>query len=99
MKRRGDEESGLRSQNREVMPRGRVNLLNRLKGHPMRPGPTGCVAFWGFLPASVLQHVFDKNSISLGGVLNKNVSNGPDQLPVLDDRAAAHSLDDSAGEA
>ncbi len=98
MKRQG-EESGLRSQNREVMPRGRVNLLSRLKGHPMRPGPTGCVAFWGFSPASVLQHVFDKNSISLGGVLNKNVGNGPDQLPVLDDRAAAHSLNDSAGEA
>ena len=98
MKRQG-EESGLRSQNREMMPRGRGNLLSRLKGHPMRPGPTGCVAFWGFSPASVLQHVFNKNSISLGGVLNKNVSNGPDQLPVLDDRAAAHPLDDSAGEA
>lgn len=61
--------------------------------------PTGCAAFGGFSPVSVLQHVFNKNAISPGRVLNKNVGNGPDQLSILDDWAAAHSLDDSAGEA
>lgn len=87
MKRQG-EESGLRSQNREVMPRGRGNLLSHLKGHPMRPGPTGCVAFWGFSPASVLQHVFNKNSIPTCRILDKNVGYRTDYFSILQDGTA-----------
>ena len=46
----------------------------------------------------MLQHIFNKNAISAGGVLDENVSNGADQLSILNDGASAHSLDDAASQ-
>ena len=43
------------------------------------------------------KHILNENSIPLGRVLHKYVGNGPDKHAVLDDRAAAHALNDSAG--
>ena len=37
----------------------------------------------------MLQHVFYKYPVSSGAVLDKNVGDGADDLPVLDDGAAA----------
>ena len=36
------------------------------------------------------QHILDENSVSRGGVTNEDVGDRPDELSVLDDRAAAH---------
>lgn len=44
----------------------------------------------------LFQHVFDKNSIPLRRVADKHVRHRSDQLPVLNDRTAAHPLNDTA---
>ena len=44
-----------------------------------------------------IQHVFDEDAISGGGVVDKNVSNSADQLAVLNNRRAGHALHDAAG--
>ena len=36
------------------------------------------------------EHIFDKNSVAEGGVVDKDVSYGADEFTVLDNRAAAH---------
>ena len=46
----------------------------------------------------MLHHVFNEYPISFRAVLDEYVGDRPDQLSVLDDRAAAHSLDDAASE-
>ena len=51
-------------------------------------------------PAFVLprrvEHVVDKDSVAAGGVIYEDVSDRANQLSVLDDRTAAHSLDDAS---
>ena len=42
------------------------------------------------------QHVFGKDSVSRGGIVDKNVRYRADELAVLDDRRARHSLNDPA---
>ena len=46
----------------------------------------------------ILVHIFRKNRISAGGVVDKNVGHCADQLAVLQDRTAAHPLDNPAAE-
>ncbi len=43
------------------------------------------------------EHVFDKDSVSPRGVIYKDVGDGTDNFPVLEDRGTAHALDDSTG--
>lgn len=50
-----------------------------------------------WLPGSMLYHVFNKYTITLGGVLDEDVGHGTHQFAFLDDGAAAHALDDAAG--
>ena len=38
-----------------------------------------------------VQHVFNENAISGSGIVNKNMSNGTDELAVLDDGTAGHA--------
>ena len=45
----------------------------------------------------MLEHVFDKDSVAFGAVLDEDVGYGADEFVVLDDGAAAHALDDAAG--
>lgn len=54
--------------------------------------------FLWMLHFSMLQHVFNKDSISSGAVLDEDVGDCADELTVLDNGAAAHSLDNTAGE-
>ena len=37
----------------------------------------------------MLQHILDKDSVSSGAVLHQNMGDGPDELSVLNDGAAA----------
>ena len=37
-----------------------------------------------------VEHIFDENSVALGGVVDHYVGDGADQLPVLNDRGARH---------
>ena len=46
---------------------------------------------------SMGEHVFDKDSVSPRGVIYKDVGDGTDNFPVLEDRGTAHALDDSTG--
>lgn len=43
------------------------------------------------------EHIFDKDSVSPRGVIYKDVGDGTDNFPVLEDRGTAHALDDSTG--
>ena len=43
------------------------------------------------------QHIINEDSISRGGIVDQNMGDGADELAVLDDGAAAHTLDDAAG--
>lgn len=47
---------------------------------------------------SMLQHILNKNPIPSAGILHQHVGDGTDQVMVLDDGSAAHTLDDAAGE-
>ena len=38
-----------------------------------------------------IQHIFDKNAIAHGGIVDKDMGHGTDQLPVLDNRTATHA--------
>jgi len=38
-----------------------------------------------------VQHIFDENAISGGGIIHQHVGHSTDELAVLDDRAAAHA--------
>ena len=42
------------------------------------------------------QHIFNKNSVSRGGVVDKHVSDSANELAVQNDRAARHTLNDTA---
>ena len=44
------------------------------------------------------QHILHQNPISPRRILNKNVRDCSDEFSVLDDGAAAHALDDPAGQ-
>lgn len=37
-----------------------------------------------------IQHIFDKDSVSLGRIVDEDVGDGADELAILYDRAAAH---------
>lgn len=54
--------------------------------------------FLWMLHFSMLQHVFNKYPVSSGAVLDENVGDCTDDLAVLDDGTAAHSLNNAAGE-
>ena len=49
-------------------------------------------------PDSMSQHILHQNSIPSRRILNKNVRDCSDEFSVLDDGAAAHALDDPAGQ-
>ena len=58
--------------------------------------PLRCVSFL-FVGAicdrplgSSIQHILNENAISGGGVVDEDVSNGADELAILDDGTAAH---------
>ena len=38
-----------------------------------------------------VEHVFDENAVAGGRIVNKDMSNGADELAVLDDRRAGHA--------
>jgi len=40
--------------------------------------------------AHLIEHIFDEDAISHGGVADEDVGDGADELSVLDDGAAAH---------
>ena len=40
--------------------------------------------------AHLIEHIFDEDAISRGGVADEDVGDGADELSVLDDGAAAH---------
>ena len=42
-----------------------------------------------------LQHILDKNPIPLRGIVYENMGHSANQFSVLDDRTAAHAVDDS----
>ena len=44
-----------------------------------------------FLLCSGVQHVFDENAVTHGGVIHKHMGHGADELAVLDDGAAGHA--------
>ncbi len=37
-----------------------------------------------------IQHIFNENAVSRGGIVDQHVSDRPDELAVLNDRASAH---------
>ena len=43
-----------------------------------------------------IQHIFDEDPVAFGGFVDKNVGDGADDLAVLQNGAAAHSLHDPA---
>ena len=47
--------------------------------------------FLKFYLGCCIEHIFDKNTISRGGVVNENVGHGANQFAVLDDGAAGHA--------
>ena len=50
-----------------------------------------------FYLADFFDHVFNEDSIALCGVVDQNMRDGADELSILEYRAAAHALNDSAG--
>jgi len=42
------------------------------------------------------EHIFDKYAVAAGGVADEDVGNCTDELAILNYRASAHSLSDSA---
>ena len=55
-----------------------------------------------FLPLSndslcCFQHIFYKDSVASGWVIHQHMGHRAHQLPILNDRTAAHALDDAAG--
>ena len=45
----------------------------------------------------MLEHIFNKNPISFGGILDKDMRDGADDCSILDNRAAAHTLNNATG--
>ena len=43
------------------------------------------------------QHGLGQDAIALGGIVNEHMGHGAHQLPILEDGAAAHALDNAAG--
>ena len=43
-----------------------------------------------------IQHIFNENAVSRGGIVDENVRDRADELTVLDNGRAAHSADDAA---
>ena len=39
--------------------------------------------------AHLIQHIFNKNSVARGGIADEDVSDRADEVPILNDRAAA----------
>ena len=44
-----------------------------------------------------IQHIFNKDPVSPGGVIHQHMSHSAYQLAILNNGAAAHALDDAAG--
>ena len=44
----------------------------------------------------LVEHIFNENAVAGGGVVDKNVGHGADQLAVLENGTAAHTLNDAA---
>ena len=44
----------------------------------------------------ISEHVFGENAVSRGGIVDQDVRHRTHNLPILDDRGAAHSLNDTA---
>ena len=44
----------------------------------------------------LIQHVFDKNSVAAGGVIDQDVGDSAHEFSVLKDRGAAHSEYDAS---
>ena len=40
--------------------------------------------------AHLIQHIFNKNPVPRGGIADEHVGHRADEVPVLNDRAAAH---------
>ncbi len=57
-----------------------------------RKGCCGCTLFYR------IEHVLDEDTVSARRIRYKNMRYGADKLSVLDDRAAAHPLNNTAGE-
>ena len=57
-----------------------------------RKGCCGCALFYR------IEHVLDEDTVSARRIRYKNMRYGADKLSVLDDRAAAHPLNNTAGE-
>ena len=53
-------------------------------------------SFAPMLPLSMLQHLLNKHPIPFGRVRYKHMRDRPDHLPILQYRAAAHALHNSA---
>ena len=68
--------------------------LRSVKASALRvlKGRRGCALFYR------IEHVLDENTVSARGIRYKDVRYGADKLSVLDDRAAAHPLDNTSGE-
>ena len=45
----------------------------------------------------ICQHIFDKNTVAHGGVVDKDMGDCADELAVLDNGGAGHSLNDAPG--
>ena len=44
---------------------------------------------------ALVQHIFNEYPIAAGGIVDKHVRDGAYELAILDDRTAAHSLNDA----
>lgn len=54
-------------------------------------------AISAFCLDSMLQHIFNKYSISSCGIIDKHMGHRPHQLIILNNRTPAHALHDSSG--
>ena len=50
------------------------------------------------LPGSMRKHIFNKYPVAFGGILDEDVGDGADEFTILYNGAAAHALNDAAGE-
>ena len=55
----------------------------------------GCFLLWALVytipSGSRIQHILNEDAVAGGWVIHKNVSDGADQLAVLNDRRAGHA--------
>ena len=49
-----------------------------------------------FLFNALAEHIFNENAVSRAGIVNKNVRHRANELAVLNDGAATHTLNDAA---